>query len=226
MKIKILRDNEIELAEYQGGVFRLGTVELDDIRLDIDRDVLQYLEEGPILHITDSVQLNSPFFYSVTYFLARIVISSSQCIGYLELSDDGGVELVETLRVSGDLVQLSDGDRVVISSFQPNNFSFIPGYESSILTSDGLIILSNGSFLANKDGVIDGITSEEVLEQLSLISTDKSPSYSSLTLQPVSVRPEDPREGTLILNQNTGKLEVFMNQSWTQVGVEVENEST
>lgn len=221
MKIKILKDNEVEIAEYRDGVFKLGVATLEDIRQDLDRDILDFMENGQIETIRDNVPLGTPFFYSATYFLARIVISSCQCIGYLRESEDGGIELVEQLRVSGDILQLVDGDRVLVSNFQPNSFSFIPGYESSILTSDGLIILDPGSFLGNADGVIDGVSAEQVLDQFSDLEVDRSPSYSSLTLNPVSVRPTNPRNGTLILNSSTGKLEVFFNQQWETVGVEI-----
>lgn len=226
MKIKILKDNEVELAAFDGGVFKIGTVELDDIRVHFDRDVVNFLETDTTLRITDSIDVDTPFFYSVTYFLTRLVISSCQCIGYLRIGEDGGIELVETTRVSGDSMQLLDGDLVLISSFQPSNFSFIPGYESSILTSDGLILLDTGSLLGNKDGVISEITSSDLLDQISLSSAEKSPLYDSITLNPVLSRPSDPREGTIILNKNTGRLEVFIDNGWQTVSPEIENENT
>lgn len=225
MKIKILNNNQVELAVFQDGHFKIGSLELNDVRLDFDRDVVDYLDSDSTSNITDSIDIDTPFFYSVTFFLARVVISSCQCIGYLRIDEDGGIELVETSRVSGDSMQLVNGDRVLISSFQPSNFSFIPGYESSILTSDGLIILDPGSFLGNKNGSIAEITTSDLLQQISLSNTEKSPLYDSISLNPVLNRPESPREGTLILNKITGKLELFIDNGWKTVNPEIENEN-
>jgi hypothetical protein len=225
MKIKIIAENEVELAVFQDGVFKIGSLELNDVRLDFDRDVVNFLESDSILNITDSMDTDTPFFYSVTLFSARLVVSSCQCIGYLRIDEDGGIELVETSRVSGDSMQLVNGDRVLISSFQPSNFSFIPGYENSILTSDGLVILDSGSFLGNKDGSIAEFTTSDLLQQISLSNAEKSPLYDSITLNPVLTLPANPREGTLILNAVTGKLELFIDDGWKTVNPEGENEN-
>ena len=89
--------------------------------------------------------------------------------------------------------------------------------DGMIFTSDGILQLEEGDFVACVKGEITRVNRVEVLEMLSKgREVPQSPSYKRVRISPVNSRPKKPRPtvGTVIFNQNTGNLEVFTKEGW------------
>jgi hypothetical protein len=105
----------------------------------------------------------------------------------------------------------------LISPFIPDKLFFTGEFSRSILTSDGVITLDQDQFIGVRDGLIEELDVQEVLEIISKGETETSPLFSSLRLKPVSKRPVRPRTGTIIYNKNNNKIEAYNGKDWIEL---------
>lgn len=177
--------------------------------------MLKYLkDEDPKNCITKQVDLGELFFFSLKRYLKGKVEETCGCIGFLSLEEDGTYVLNVEKIVEGSKIFVLDHHRIVVTGYYPTSNFFNGEFSASLLTSDGVITLDADHFIGVKDGKIDELSAEEVLSVLSSYGTEKSPSYSSLRLNPVSKKPSRPRKGTVIYNKTTDNVEVFNGKEW------------
>lgn len=219
MKIKILRGNIFSLATYDGTNFILGGTSLETVGSDLDPDIRRFIETcSDCSSMESSVQENEQFFYSKILYRDGTLVNESSHVGRLNQNQDGpGYILTELRLVSGQSYIYNSGDVVIITTYDPPDLTGIFTDSASILASDGVIILEENNFISNVGGEIKELTPQEVMQILSTYDAAKSPSYQSITVTPVLTRPDNPRPGTIILNQVTGKLEFYFNSQWTDV---------
>jgi hypothetical protein len=83
-----------------------------------------------------------------------------------------------------------------------------------------MITLEKDTYIGFKEGHIDSLTADELLEQLGRYETGRSPSYKRVHLSPLTNRPEKPVEGTLISNKISDCLEYFDGKNWRKIKLE------
>lgn len=108
----------------------------------------------------------------------------------------------------------------MLYGFHPPTNEVFSRHKNAVLTSDGLTILEKDHFLANVGGAIEECSPKDALNILSKYKTPASPSFSRLKLAPSPSRPKNPGKGSVIFNDNTGKLEIFTGKEWKTINYE------
>lgn len=113
-------------------------------------------------------------------------------------------------------------DIVAVSSWVPE-MSEIASLDNCFLFSDGLLKLEKNNIILcdNKGNTI----AAGPKELSTLLSKNKSISINSLHLPP-STRSNRPKEGEIILNKQTKKLEIYIGGKWSAIRLEVDDENT
>lgn len=216
MKIKITRDSYC-FGTWKDDYFTIGDCCAEDC--EVDTYMVQSIESSSLPCLTKQVLEGEPFFFGVTHYLVGLVSNTSHYYGQFETLD-GILTLKITHKVSGARYNHRSGDKVLIFSYQPTDLSFLPSHRCSILTSDALICLEKDSYIGYKDGHVDELSASELLKQLSGHDTERSPHYKRVELSPLTRRPARPRQGTLIFNKVSKKLEYFNGKTWQTLKTE------
>lgn len=216
MKIMILPD-AFCVGVWQSGSIKIGKCCVKDC--NIEWNLESHLQGGLLPCLTKQISINQPFFCNISKYNQRVRTCNSFCVSHFVREGDN-LALVPGYQTGGDRLRLTDGDSVLVNSHKPKDFSFLPNHSCSILTSDALLVLEKESFIGFKNGHIDILGPEEVLEQLSSHVARNSPSFEQVHVEPTSSRPRTPRRGTLIFNKLTSTLELFNGESWKTVQTE------
>ncbi len=216
MKIKITRDSYC-FGTRKDDYSTIGDCCAEDCEIDVC--MAQSIETANLPCLTKEVAEGEPFFFGVTHYSIGLVSNTSNYYGQFETLD-GILTLKITHKISGARYQYRDGDKVFIFSHQPTDLSLLPDHRCSILTSDALICLEEDSYIGYKDGHVDELSASELLEQLSRHDAERSPHYERVELSPLTRRPKRPRQGTLIFNKVSKKLELFNGKSWQTMKTE------
>ena len=212
MKIKILPESFCT-AEYEDGNFLVGRCNIDECGVD-ESVKLQIQHYNPPC-LTEQVDEGDLFFFGIRLHEEGTTLSTSFYTGHLK-SVDGEKTIVPKEQVGGDYLHLINGDRVLLFTHRPTDLSFLD-LHCSVMTSDALLTLEPDTYIGYKDGCIDVLTADELLDQLSKHGAKKSPSFEELSFKPMHSRPRRPRNGTLIYNTVLGALELFDGTSWRTI---------
>ena len=71
-----------------------------------------------------------------------------------------------------------------------------------------------------KDGLIEELDVNEILDMLSKAKTEKSPFYKQVKLQSSRKRPPRPTKGTIIYNEVADEFEVYGKNGWRKLRTE------
>lgn len=190
----------------------IGDECLSECQLDYYTDL--YAKDSKC--ITQSVALEEKFFFSLEKYFRGNIVEQSKCFGHL--TQDGPTFILNINGIfSGSHLYPDPNDSLFVTPFAPDNIFFAGIFPRSILTSDGVITLEQDQFIGVKDGLIEELDVQEVLDIISKGQAEKSPLFSSLRLNPVAKRPARPRKGTLIYNKNNNTIEVYNGQEWKEV---------
>ena len=217
MKIAILPNNSYCLATCDGGEIVIGDCTLKDC--SVGRELEDYLSNSDHPCLTTLVEDEEPFFVAVNFCLGGQPISQSTHVGHFQTAD-GKKTLVIDEDIAGDRILKRDGDHLLIYAYQPSNLSFLPNQHCYVMTSDALITLEKDEYLGYKEGHIDSLTADELLEQLGRYTTGRSPAYERVQLSPVWSRPDRPVEGMFIYNKISQRLEYFDGTFWRTLKTE------
>lgn len=217
MKTKILPSNSFCVGKYDGGKIIIGECTLEDCCAE--REVHNYLESSDQPCLTTLVEDGEPFFFSMSRYFGGQPINQSSHIGHLESVGKKKALMVKE-KISGDRISPLDGDTFLIYAYQPTNLSFLPDHHCSVMTSDAMITLEEDTYIGFKEGHIDSLTADELLEQLSHYESERSPTFKRVQLSPTLSRPDRPLAGTLIMNKFSKRLEYFDGKSWRTVKLE------
>jgi len=217
MKTKILPDNSYCVGEVVKGSISVGHCTLEDCYLE--DDLKRAIGETDVPCLTTQVEDGEPFFFSLSMRYGAQHLYSGSYIGHFEPADDGKT-LVPDEKVAGDAVSLIDGDHFLIHSYQPTDLFFLADHSCCVLTSDSMISLEKDTYLGYKEGHIDSLSADELLEQLGRYETGRSPNYQRVHLSPLTQRPSKPVEGTLISNKISNCLEYFDGKNWRKIKLE------
>lgn len=220
MKIKILKNNEHCIGEWQDGYIRTGCVGLKDCKHLLDHSSHNYIAQTEGVNcLTKAVCENEPFFCSISYLLGPSLVDQVTCVARL-VRDGDFFKVVQDTMLSGDRMIRNDGDKAILSAYHPTSISYIPKFDCCLMTSDGLICLEEDSYIGYQDGHIQELSAQELLDQLAKYKVERSPRYRSVTIEPHKTRPPKPRRGTVIINEVTGKLEAFIGNQWKTIKFE------
>lgn len=216
MRIKILKNDAFCLAKFNNGQYEIGDVCVDECCFDYE--IARYIKSctDDSHCITKTVALEERFFFSIIRYFNKRQDERCDCIGYLTKNGEKFVINIERI-ISGNKIYPEGHHRFLIVPLCPDKLFFNSDFERSILTSDGVITLEQNQFIGVRDGLIEELDAEEVLEIISKGKTETSPLYSSLRLNPVTKRPSRPRKGTVIYNKNNDKLELYNGQEWIEI---------
>lgn len=212
MRIRILKNNACCLAKFENGRYEIGDICLKECCFD--SDVENYLKHHADC-ITKHIETGEKFFFCVTRYYNRVPHEKTGCIGHLSKDGDKFILNIEK-EIDGNKLYPESHHRFLITSFFPTNNFFNENFSRSVLTSDGVITLEQDQFIGVRDGLIEELDVQEVLDIIAKGSCETSPLYESLRLKPVSKRPRRPRTGTLIYNKNNNKLEIYNGQEWIE----------
>ena len=212
MKIKILSESFC-VAEYQDGNFAVGSCTIEDCSLD--RNLKAQLQQNGLPCLTKQVDEQEKFFFGISLSLNGTPVQTSYYVGHLECVD-GEITIVPEEQVWGDRLRLTNGDHVLLFAHRPTDLSFLD-HHCSVMTSDALLALEPDTYIGYKDGHIDILSADELLDQLSRHEVERSPSFEELSFKPVYSRPSRPLTGTLIYNTISKALELFDGTSWRTI---------
>ncbi len=216
MLIKTLKQYSCCLAEYHNGEYEIAEYCVDDFHFDYDtKNYVEYLRKNDMC-VTKSVKDGEKFFFTLKRFYKRKEVDSSSYIGFLKTQNEKKLLVTEKL-VSGNGISPEENQKFLIYPYFPEQNFFNSQFSRSILTSDGVVCLEDDQFIGVRDGLIEELDVQEVLEIISKGKTETSPLFSSLRLNPVTKRPARPRKGTLIYNKNNDKIEVYNGQEWIEL---------
>lgn len=214
MKTKILPTNSFCVGTWNGGSIEVGNCKLEDCCIDYNVEANLSRLDTPCL--TKQVQENERFFLAVTQWSGpRVQVHQSIHIGHLE-----GNTLTLDEQISGDNPQFNNGDALLCYSVAPSSAEFLQDHPCCILTADGMLTLAKDTFIGFKDGAIDTLTADELLEQLARGKGERSPHWKQLQLSPLTKRPARPTKGLLIYNEISDSMEFFNGTSWRKVKLE------
>lgn len=218
MRIKILKSDVCCLAKYNfyKSRYEVGDVCIEECCFDyeIHNAIHARMHEDQCL--TKSVSLEEQFFFSIVRYFNKMRDEQSNFIGHLTKDEDKIVINIDKF-LSGSRIYPEEHHRFLVTPFYPDSVFFTDEFSRSVLTSDGVITLEQDQFIGVKDGLIEELDVQEVLEIISKGKADTTPLYSSLRLNPVAKRPTRPRKGTVIYNKNNNKIEVYNGQEWTEI---------
>lgn len=215
MRIRILKNNALCLAKFTNGRYEIGDICLDECCFE--PDINRFIQSLPpdANCITKSVEIGESFFFSIILYHNKVQQQTSYCIGHLTKDGDTFVLNIEK-QIDGSRIYPEDHHRFLVTPYFPTNNFFNENFSRSVLTSDGVITLEQDQFIGVRDGLIEELDVQEVLDIIAKGSCETSPLYESLRLKPVSKRPKRPRTGTIIYNKNNNKLEVYNGQEWIE----------
>lgn len=216
MRIRILKNDAFCLAKFTNGRYEIGDICVDECCFD--REIASFIEslDDHSRCITKTVELNEKFFFSIKRYFNKKEFEKCGCIGYLTKDGDKFILNIEKV-IDGNTIYPEQQHRFLITSFFPSNNFFNEQFARSILTSDGVITLEQDQFIGVRDGLIEELDVQEVLDIIAKGSCETSPLFSSLRLNPVTKRPKRPRKGTIIYNKNNDKLELYSGQEWIEL---------
>ena len=216
MKIKIPHDSFC-FGTWNSDYFTIGDCCAEDC--EINDHLKISIESANLPCLTKSVGEGEPFFFGVSVYSIGNIANTSHYIGQFETLD--GILTLQTRQlIEGQNYKYGHDQKVLIFAYQPSDLSLLPSYTCSVLTSDALICLEEDSYIGYKDGHVDELSASELLEQLSRHDAERSPHYERVELSPLTRRPKRPRQGTLIFNKVSKKLELFNGTSWQTVKTE------
>lgn len=214
MKTKILPINSFCVGTWNEGRVEVGNCTVKDCCLD--HHVEANIERLDTPCITKQVQERERFFLALSHWSGlRVQVHQSIHIGHLE-----GKTLILDKQLSGDNPRFDTGAPLLIYSVIPTDHSFLQDHPCCILTADGMLTLEKDTFIGLKDGHIDTLTPDELLEQLSRGKADRSPHWKQVQLSPLTKRPSKPTKGTMIYNEISKGLEFFDGKTWRKVKLE------
>lgn len=216
MKIRTLKNDAHCLVEFRNGRYEVGGVCIDDCCFDAD--TYRYIKNNssPKSCITQSIGIGEKFFFSMLRFYNKRVDEKNGNIGFISKDKDTYILNIDEIIEGNKLYPESHHRFLVIPYFPRENF-FNNNFSRSIITSDGVITLEDDQFVGVRDGNIEEIDANELLEIISRYSTKRSAIYESIRLQPISKRPLRPRKGTIIYNKNKDKLEYYNGKDWREI---------
>jgi hypothetical protein len=165
---------------------------------------------------TKEISENEKFFFTLKRFLERRLAEESSYIGFFEKTGEKVILHTERL-VSGIGISPQENQKFLICPYFPEKIFFDNDFSRSILTSDGVITLGEDQFVGVRNGLIEELDVGEVLDIISKGETEKSPVFESLRLKPVTKRPSRPREGAVIYNKGSKKLEFYNGKDWSEI---------
>jgi len=219
MRIRILKNDAFCLAQFKNDRYEIGHCSLDDCCFD--REVTEFLRQnmGSEQCITKTVPINEQFFFSISLYHNKVEQEKCDCIGTLEKDGDKYVLNIEKI-VGGDKIYPESDHRFLITSYFPSKNFFSGEFYRSVLTSDGVITLEDNQMIGVKDGLIEELDVNEILDMLSNAKTEKSPSYKQVKLQSSRKRPARPTKGTIIYNEVADEFEVYGKNGWRRLRTE------
>jgi len=219
MRIRILKNDAFCLAQFKNNRYEIGHCSLDDCCFD--QEVTEFLRHntGSEQCITKTVPINEQFFFSISLYHNKVQQENCNCIGTLDKDGDKYVLNIKKI-VGGDKIYPESHHRFLITSYFPSKNFFSGEFYRSVLTSDGVITLEENQMIGVKDGLIEELDVNEILEMLSKAKTEKSPSYKQVKLQSSRKRPSRPTKGTIIYNEITDEFEVYGKNGWRKIGTE------
>lgn len=212
MKIKILPESFCT-AEYENGIFIVGRCTVDEC--GVDQSVKLQIQHQNLPCLTDQVDEGDLFFFGIRLYEEGTPLRTSFYTGHLK-SVDGEKTIVPEEQTGGEHLRLINGEHVLLFTHRPTDLSFLD-LHCSMMTSDALLSLEPDTYIGYKNGHIDILTADELLDQLSKHEAKKSPSFEELSFKPMHSRPRRPRTGTLIYNTILGALELFDGTSWRTI---------
>ena len=212
MKIKILPESFCT-AEYRDGNFLVGRCTVDEC--GVDESAKLQIQHCNLPCLTEQVDEGDLFFFGIRLYEEGTAVRTWYYTGHLK-SIDGEKTIFPEERTEGFALGLSNGHHVLLFPYRPTDLSFL-GLHCSVMTSDALLTVEPDTYIGYKDGCIDVLTADELLDQLSKHGAKKSPSFEELSFKPVHSRPRRPRTGTLIYNTVLGALELFDGTSWRTI---------
>lgn len=144
--IRTLPENSLSAAffDVEDGSFALNSI---DPLLDVvSNEIREYWEENSCACLSQYSQIS--LFVSILAFSNKEIISTKSGYGVVQDNVFSWEEVV-----SDDGYEYGDGELVAITDWQPAQFSL----ENSILTSDGLIKMSEGEMLLMQGGKISPV---------------------------------------------------------------------
>jgi hypothetical protein len=212
MKIRTLNPNNYCLANVIDGQFDLNC-HLENCIKSLSREMVAFLSVSDNQRecISVCVAENEPFFCRIILFQNGKQINQADFVAHY-----ANGRIVTDEAISGQRVNYEDEDKVLIFPYYPDNFTLYE-HDQCIFTSDGLVELEQNTLLGIKDGRLDKLDADEVLKQLAAGAGANSPSYEVVKMVPTPTRPKRPKEGMMILNKVTGKLEVYSNKKWKSI---------
>jgi hypothetical protein len=186
-----------------------------------DREVTEHLRQHSKSDrcITQSVPIGEQFFFSIVLYHNQKHQETCDCIGTLE--KDGDIFTLNILKIiGGDKLFPEDHHRFLITSYFPSKNFFSGEFYRSVLTSDGVITLEDNQMIGVKDGLIEELDVNEILDMLSKAKTGRSPSYRQVKFQPLRKRPARPSKGTIIYNEVADEFEVYGKNGWRKLKTE------
>ena len=163
--------------------------------------------------------MDTRFFFQLSRYFNGKLDENTGYYGYLTKDGDATVLKTEKVIEGREIFPNYYHVFLVTPYFPSRNFIFNE-FDRAILTSDGLITLDDNQMIGVKDGCIEELDTEEVLDMLSRAKTEKSPSYQQVRLQSVTKRPKRPSRGTIIYNELSDQYEVYCKNGWKKIKVE------
>lgn len=212
MKIRILNKNEHCFVRSTEDGLIFGDCCAEDCNMADDYHLF-LTHNGKC--VRSVVQDNESFFFTLTKF-DKGYGSVAQYYGYFQDN-----ELIIEEYIDGVDLSHEDGHVFLVSGFVP--YKVYPRnkeFDSFILTADHMLTLGPDEFIGFKDGEIQNLSASEVLTSLSRANTTKSPTYKELRLEKSKTRPKRAKDGTIIYNTASKKLEFFSQGIWKPLKLE------
>lgn len=212
MRIKILKEDAYAVVQFDNGKFILHNCPIEECCFspDIENHIKS---SNPTPCITQCAPIETRFFFKMLRFHNKIPSGTCGAFGFLQKNGDQ-VELVVEKVIQGNRFFPELQEKFLVSSFSPPQDFFNDYFDRSILTSDGVITLSDNQFVGVKDGLIEELDVQEVLDIISKGKTEKSPLYKQVRLQSLRKRPARPARGTIIYNEVADEFEVYGKNGW------------
>lgn len=216
MRIKILKNDAFCLAKFSNGRYEIGDICVDECCFDYE--ITNYIKslDHDSKCITKTVEINEKFFFKIIRYFNKMQHEKCSCIGYLSKDGEKFILNIEKV-IDGNSIYPEQQHRFLITSHFPTNNFFNENFSRSILTSDGVITLEQDQFIGVRDGLIEELDTQEVLDIIAKGKCETSPLFSSLRLNPVVKRPKRPSKGTIIYNKNNNKIEMYNGQEWIEL---------
>lgn len=216
MRIRILKTKACCLAQFKNDRYEIGDICVDECCFDYETRIrIKEMHESEEC-LTKHVEIGEFFFFSILRYFKQQETARHDCIGHLTKDGDKFILNIDKI-IDGGNIYKEDHHRFLITPLCPDKFFFTRGFSRSILTSDGVITLEQDQFIGVRDGLIEELDVQEVLDIIAKGKCETSPLFSSLRLDPVVKRPKRPSKGTIIYNKNNNKIEIYNGQEWIEL---------